>query len=73
MEAAGLPVEFAPLSEVADLCFEGIVNDTFWITVPNELQQAKIRARAESQVARSAPDYLLEANLMTGRPADDTD
>ena len=73
MEAAGLPVEFAPLSEVADLCFEGIVNDTFWITVPNELQQAKIRARAESQIARSAPDYLLEANLMTGRPADDTD
>jgi NAD(P)-dependent dehydrogenase (short-subunit alcohol dehydrogenase family) len=73
MEAAGLPVEFAPLSEVADLCFEGIVNDTFWITVPNELQQAKIRARAESQVARSAPGYLLEANLMTGRPADDTD
>src|SRR6478609_4033845 len=73
MEAAGLPVEFAPLSEVADLCFDGIVSDTFWITVPNELQQAKIRARAESQVARSAPDYLLEANLMTGRPADDTD
>ena len=29
-----MEVQFAPLSEVADICFEGIVNDTFWITVP---------------------------------------
>ena len=69
MDAAGLPVVFAPLSEVADLCFEGIVNDTFWITVPSDAQQAKIRARAESQVAMTPPDYLVEANLMTGRVA----
>ena len=39
MEAAGLTVEFAPLSEVADICFDGIVNDTFWITAPSEAQQ----------------------------------
>jgi len=68
MEAAGLEVQFAPLAEVADLCFDGIVHDTFWITVPNELQQEKIRARAASQVERTEPDYLLEANLMAARP-----
>src|SRR4051812_35781945 len=46
MEELGQKVEFAPLSEVADICFKGIINDTFWITAPSEAQQAKIRARA---------------------------
>lgn len=68
MEEAGLPVVFAPLSEVADICFDGIVNDTFWITVPNEAQQDKIRARANSQIEMTPPEYLLEANMMTARP-----
>lgn len=70
MDAAGLPVVFAPLSEVADLCFEGIRDDVFWITAPSQVQQGKIRARADSQIAMTAPDYLLEANLMTSKPAD---
>jgi NAD(P)-dependent dehydrogenase (short-subunit alcohol dehydrogenase family) len=70
MDAAGLPVVFAPLSEVADLCFEGIRDGVFWITAPSEPQQAKIRARAESQIAMSDPDYLLEANMMASKPAD---
>ncbi len=70
MDAAGLPIVFAPLSEVADLCFEGIRDDVFWITAPSEVQQTKIRARADSQIAMTAPDYLLEANLMTSKPAD---
>jgi len=69
MEQLGQKVDFAPLSEVADICFEGIVNDTFWITVPNADQQAKIRARAESQIARTAPEYLLEAHMMAAKPA----
>ena len=72
MEQAGLPVEFAPLSEVADICFDGIINDVFWITAPNEDQQAKIRARATSQVEMTPPDYLLEANMMASRPSDKT-
>jgi NAD(P)-dependent dehydrogenase (short-subunit alcohol dehydrogenase family) len=67
MDEAGLPVTFAPLSEVADLCFAGIVENTFWITVPDEEQEAKIRARAASQVERTPPEYLLQANLMTAR------
>jgi NAD(P)-dependent dehydrogenase (short-subunit alcohol dehydrogenase family) len=70
MEQVGMPVEFAPLSEVADICFDGIINDVFWITAPNEDQQAKIRARATSQIEMTPPDYLLEANLMATRPSD---
>jgi NAD(P)-dependent dehydrogenase (short-subunit alcohol dehydrogenase family) len=70
MDAAGLPVVFAPLSEVADLCFEGIRDDVFWITAPSEPQQAKIRARAESQIAMTAPEYLLEVNLMASKPSE---
>ena len=68
MEELGQKVEFAPLSEVADICFEGIVNDTFWITASSEVQQQKIRARAESQIAMTPPDYLLEKNLMASDP-----
>jgi len=70
MGDAGLEVQFAPLSEVADICFEGIINDTFWITVPQDRQQQKIRERAESQIEGSAPEYLLEANMMTSKPID---
>ena len=68
MEEVGMPVVFAPLSEVADICFEGIVNDTFWISAPSETQAAKISARATSQIEMTPPDYLLQANLMAARP-----
>ena len=68
MEELGQEVVFAPLSEVADMCFEGIRNDTFWITASSEAQQQKITARAASQVAQTPPDYLLEKNLMASDP-----
>lgn len=68
MEELGQQVEFAPLSEVADICFEGIRDDVFWITAPNELQQEKIRLRAQSQIDMTPPDYLLEGNLMASDP-----
>ena len=67
-EAVGQEVVFAPLVEVADLCFEGIRDDVFWITAPSEDQHAKIRARADSQIAMTSPDYLLGVNLMTTKP-----
>jgi len=70
MEEAGQEVVFAPLSEVAAICFEGIVNDTFWITAPSAAQQQKIRDRATSQIEMTPPDYLLAANMMTSRPSD---
>ncbi len=72
MKAAGLETEFAPLSEVADLCFEGIRADTFWISVPNDLQATRIQARATSQINQTDPEYLLESTLLTSRPADAT-
>jgi NAD(P)-dependent dehydrogenase (short-subunit alcohol dehydrogenase family) len=70
MEEAGQEVVYAPLSEVADICFEGIVNDTFWITAPSAAQQQKIRDRATSQIEMTPPEYLLAANMMTSRPSD---
>jgi hypothetical protein len=70
MEDAGLEVQFAPLSEVADICFNGIINDIFWINVPQERQQQKIRDRAASQIDGSLPEYLLEANMMASKPID---
>jgi len=60
----GQEVPIAPLSEVAELCVEAIRDDVFWATVPMELQNDKIRARAQSQIQRTAPDYLLEPTLM---------
>lgn len=68
MESLGLPVVFAPLEEVADMCFDGILNDVFWITAPSEDQQAKIQARATSQIAMTAPEYLLQVHNMATRP-----
>jgi NAD(P)-dependent dehydrogenase (short-subunit alcohol dehydrogenase family) len=70
MEKAGLEVVFAPLAEVADICFEGIINDIFWITAPNAAQQQKIRDRSTSQIEMTPPDYLLQANMMTSRPSE---
>ena len=64
MDALGMPVVFAPLAEVADICFDGIRDDVFWITAPSEDQQAKIRARVNSQIDLSRPEYLLTPNLM---------
>ena len=71
MDAAGLPVVFAPLAEVADICFEGIRDGIFWITAPSEDQQAKIRARANSQIEMTPPNYLLGTNLMATKPESD--
>lgn len=71
MDAVGLAVVFAPLSEVADICFEGIRDGVFWITAPSEDQRSKIRARANSQIEMTAPTYLLGTNLMATKPESD--
>ncbi len=72
-EAAGQEVVFAPLAEVADACFEGIMRDDFWIGYPNPLQNEKILARATSQIEQTPPAYLLAENLMTGGKAGTTE
>jgi len=63
-KAAGQEVPIAPLSDVADLCIRAIREDVFWATYPLEHQTAKLRARFESMLNRSAPEYLNEVNLM---------
>jgi NAD(P)-dependent dehydrogenase (short-subunit alcohol dehydrogenase family) len=68
MADKGMPVQFAPLSEVADLCLQGILADTFWISVPNERQHELIRQRAQSQIDGSAPQYLVAGTDMPGPP-----
>jgi NAD(P)-dependent dehydrogenase (short-subunit alcohol dehydrogenase family) len=71
-EAAGQEITFAPLSEVADLCLEGIRDDIFWISQPGTGEVA--RARARSQADRTVPEYLVQgANVMTGRVAGSKD
>jgi NAD(P)-dependent dehydrogenase (short-subunit alcohol dehydrogenase family) len=74
-KAAGQELSWAPLSEVADLCFEGIRDDVFWISQPSDDDPrpgsaASSLMRAQSQVDRSLPEYLIQApNVMTGRKA----
>jgi len=63
-KAAGQEVAVAPLSDVADLCIRAIREDLFWATYPLEHQTAKLRARFESMLNRTPPEYLNEVNLM---------
>jgi len=62
---AGQEVPVAPLSDVAALCISAIRDDQFWATYPLEHQTAKLKARFESMLNRTSPDYLLEENLMS--------
>jgi NAD(P)-dependent dehydrogenase (short-subunit alcohol dehydrogenase family) len=74
-KAVGQEIVWAPLSEVADLCFEGIRDGVFWMAqepgdepTPGSAASALLRAR--SQFDRSQPEYLIQApNVMTGRKA----
>jgi NAD(P)-dependent dehydrogenase (short-subunit alcohol dehydrogenase family) len=74
-KAAGQELPWAPLSEVADLCFEGIRDGVFWMSnsrgdeaTPGSAAASLLRA--QSQVDRSLPEYLIQApNVMTGRKA----
>ena len=67
-KAAGQEITFAPLSEVADLCFEGIRDGQFWICQPGA-GVGSLR-RAQSQADRTLPEYLIQGpNVMTGRKA----
>ena len=63
-KAAGEEVPIAPLSEVGELCVDAIKRNNFWATVSMERQDSKLRARLESQLKQTPPDYLLEPTLM---------
>ncbi len=68
MESKGLPVAFAPLEEVAEVCLQGILDDTFWITVPSDSQHNLLRRRVASQIEQTQPTYLLSGTDMPGPP-----
>ena len=58
MRGAGIDVQYTPLEEVAGRVVDAIHDDVFWILPPSERTDATIRARADSMLARSAPEYL---------------
>ena len=63
MSSIGVEIKDAPLSDVAEMCLNGIVNETFWITASSQFQEEQLRARVESQIATSAPSYLLRNSM----------
>ncbi len=68
----GQEITFAPLSEVADLCVEGIREGWLWVCQDGAGEKSLDRAR--SQADRSIPEYLVQApNVMTGRKAGSPD
>jgi NAD(P)-dependent dehydrogenase (short-subunit alcohol dehydrogenase family) len=58
MKAAGLAVEYTPVSEVADRVVAAIKAGDFWILPPSERSDESIRSRAESMLNRENPTYL---------------
>jgi NAD(P)-dependent dehydrogenase (short-subunit alcohol dehydrogenase family) len=58
-EEAGRTVQFTPLEEVADQVVTGIQADQFWMHVPAEATDARLRERVESIVNTRPPSYLL--------------
>ncbi len=54
----GREVQFTPLEEVADQVVVGVTGDQFWMHVPSEATDQKLRERYESIVKGLSPDYL---------------
>ncbi len=63
--AAGMEVEEAPLSDVADLCMRAIEEDLFWATYPLESMMEKLDERYASMKNLTPPNYLAAVNLMS--------
>jgi NAD(P)-dependent dehydrogenase (short-subunit alcohol dehydrogenase family) len=60
MADAGAPFQETPLEEVAARVVRGIRERKFWILPESEHADATIRTRAESMLARSNPDYMID-------------
>lgn len=56
MEAAGTPVTFTPLSEVADTVIDGLTNNRFWMVEEGRFEDT-VRMRADVMVRRADPLY----------------
>jgi NAD(P)-dependent dehydrogenase (short-subunit alcohol dehydrogenase family) len=60
MAAAGRPVTYTPVGEVARRVVDAIRSDTFWILPPSTRSDAQIGARAASMLRRSNPTYVTD-------------
>jgi NAD(P)-dependent dehydrogenase (short-subunit alcohol dehydrogenase family) len=58
MRAAGIEPHYTEPSEVADQVVQAVRAGTFWILAPSDNADAQIRARADSMLQRSNPEYL---------------
>ncbi len=58
MEAAGVNVQYTPVEDVAGQVVNAILTDTFWISPPSESSDSQLRARTQSLLDRTNPDYL---------------
>jgi NAD(P)-dependent dehydrogenase (short-subunit alcohol dehydrogenase family) len=58
MEAAGISIAYTEPEDVAEAALDGIRNDRFWIHPANTRTDEVLRARTQSILDRSQPDYL---------------
>lgn len=56
MEAAGTPVQFTPLSEVADTVVDGLFANRFWMVEEGRFEDA-VKQRTDIILRRADPDY----------------
>ena len=71
MRTAGMDVEFTEPEDVAAQVLDAIRTRRFWIIPESEETDRRIRARAQSMLTRTAPDYLYPLPTPTSdKPAD---
>ena len=58
MAAAGVPIAYTPVEEVADRVVDALRTGDFWILPPSERSDQQLRARTASMLARTNPTYL---------------
>jgi NAD(P)-dependent dehydrogenase (short-subunit alcohol dehydrogenase family) len=58
MMAAGVTIDYTEPSEVAGQVVDALLADRFWIHAPSERSDETLRARTQSILDRSNPDYL---------------
>ncbi len=63
MRSLGVEMNDASLSDVAEMCLEGVLKDVFWITASSGFQAEQLRARLESQLTTGEPSYLLRNSM----------
>ena len=60
MKAAGITPEYTPVEHVAAQVVDAIRAERFWIQPESERIDETMRARFESMLARTNPDYLRD-------------